>query len=533
MGKRRADHSRPTGEAAIARLYLALTLLLALLAALAVQVGRRSPSNGGKRPSPGQGRDGSGVEGVVSDANGPLAEVLVRWKGTDVSAVTGHHGGYRLPGGRGRRVTAWKGGYFIAGRRADDDSLDLRLKPLPPEDQEEYEWVDPAPDPAATGNCGNCHLEIYREWVAGGHSRSATGRHFRNLYEGTDWNGKNGVGWGLLTDHPDGAAVCASCHAPAIPAGDPALLDLRELKGVALRGVHCDYCHKVRGLADGTVGLTHGRFNLRLLRPRPDHGQIFFGPLDDVDRGEDAYAPLYRDSRYCASCHEGVVFGVHVYGTYSEWQQSPARREGRQCQDCHMKPTGRMTNLAPGHGGIERDPGTLADHRLFDGSQADMLRRCVRVSADARRVNGRVRAEVRVGAEGVGHRVPTGFIDRHLLLIVEGIGAGGEEIAAESGPRLPPVAGARLAGRPGRLYARLLKDLDGHSPAPFWKADLEPVDTRLTPGEIDASRYVFPAEVGKVRVRVVYRRFWEEVARVKKWPERDLVVFERTFEVAQ
>jgi len=25
---------------------------------------------------------------------------------------------------------------------------------------------------------------------------------------------------------------------------------------------------------------------------------------------------------------------------------SPARQRGQQCQDCHMKPTGQMTNIA-------------------------------------------------------------------------------------------------------------------------------------------------------------------------------------------
>jgi hypothetical protein len=45
--------------------------------------------------------------------------------------------------------------------------------------------------------CANCHAEIYREWTASAHSRSATGRRFRNLYDGTDWNGDAGVGWGL------------------------------------------------------------------------------------------------------------------------------------------------------------------------------------------------------------------------------------------------------------------------------------------------------------------------------------------------
>src|SRR5262249_50050791 len=155
-------------------------------------------------------------------------------------------------------------------------------------------------------------------------------------------------------EHPLGVAVCASCHAPAIPDRDPALFDLNEVNGVAALGVHCDYCHKIAGPEKGELGLTHGRYQLRLLRPK--EGQLFFAPLKDVDRGEDAYSPFYRSSRYCAACHEGVVFGVHVYSTYSEWRQSPAAILGQQCQDCHMKPTGQMTNIAPGKGGIERNP---------------------------------------------------------------------------------------------------------------------------------------------------------------------------------
>ena len=245
--------------------------------------------------------------------------------------------------------------------------LDVSLKRLPTTDDPAYAWIDPGPDGPEDQSCARCHAEIYKEWSAGAHSRSATGRHFRNLYEGTDWAGKPGVGWSLLDEHPTGAGVCTSCHAPAVSDDDPAQFDLREVRGVAAQGVHCDYCHKIAGLGDGKIGLTHGRFNLRLLRP--SKGQVFLGPLDDATRGDDAYSPFYRDSRYCASCHEGVVFGVHVYSTYSEWRDSPAYKQGRQCQDCHMAPTGRMTNIAPGNGGVERDPATLANHVFFDGGQ--------------------------------------------------------------------------------------------------------------------------------------------------------------------
>jgi hypothetical protein len=485
---------------------LALVLLLLLLLGLAVA---------GAVPNV--------VSGRVREANDPVAGAVVRFQGTGVCTHTNADGQFRLPSRRDRRVTAWKEGHLIVGAALNSPFLDLRLQPLPTEDHDEYEWVDPAPDAARPQNCANCHAEIYREWAGSGHARAATGRRFRNLYEGTDANGKAGVGWGLLAQHPLGADVCTSCHAPTAH-------DLGDLRGVDRRGVHCDYCHKIAGIGDGTIGLSHGRFNLTLLRPAPGH-QLFFGPLDDVDRGEDAYSPLYRDSRYCASCHEGVVFGVHVYSTYSEWLDSPARRQGLQCQDCHMKPTGRMRNIAPGHGGIDRDPRSLGNHRFFDDSLRDMLRRCLQVEAEIRRDGVSVRAEVRVRAEGVGHRVPTGYIDRHLILIAEGLDDKGRTLQPlQCDSFLPDAVGVELAGRPGRLYARLLRDEKGHQPAPFWHQDgEEPIDTRLKPGEVDRLRLRYPATLNRLRVRVIYRLFWEEVARTKGWPERDWTILDRTF----
>jgi hypothetical protein len=473
----------------------------------------------------------AGIRGLVLGPDGPVAGARVRFQAAPTATVTDERGRFHLRhADPGRHVTAWKDGFFIAGARPDAFPLDLRLVPLADEDHPEYQWVDPAPSAAEVHNCGNCHAEIYREWSASGHARSASGTYFRDLYEGTDRRGKAGVSWGLLTDYPGGSGVCSSCHAPAIPDGDPSYLDLRGLEGTALRGVHCDYCHKIAGTG-GTIGLTHGRFGLRLLRPAD--GQIFFGPLDDVDRGEDAYSPFYRDSRYCASCHEGIVFGVHVYSTYSEWLDSPARREGKQCQDCHMAPTGRMTNIAPNHGGLPRDPRTLANHRFFDGGRLAMLRRCVQASAIVEPAAGGLRVQVRLAAEGAGHRVPTGFVDRQLILVVEGEDADGRPVPALSGPTLPAVAGPQLAGRSGRLYAKLIRDFDGKAPVPFWLAGPGAEDNRLSPDRPDNLNLNYPAGLARVRVRVFYRRFWQEVAAAKGWPDTDLVVLDRTFDTPQ
>jgi hypothetical protein len=473
-------------------------------------------------------REASGsIQGIVVEENGrPVASAIVRIKATGVTGVTEANGRFRLRCARGP-VTASKSGYFIAGVRNPDPEPFLHLTPLPKEDNPAYDWVDPSP--GGPQNCGTCHETIYREWADSAHAHSATGRHFRDLYEGTDAAGRPGVSWGLRTEFPDGAGVCSSCHAPAIDASDPARFDLGLIRGVALRGVHCDFCHKVSDTSGRSPGLTHGTFDLRLLRPA--EGQLFFGPLDDVDRGEDAYSPLYRDSRYCASCHEGVVFGVHVYGTYSEWLASPASREGKQCQGCHMTPTGRFGNVAPGHGGMERNPRTLASHNLFTGSQAAMLRKAVQVSTALQRQGDSLRTEVRMVARGVGHRVPTGFLDRHLLLVVEAFDATGLRAQAQSGTTLPNAAGGELAGMAGRLYGRPRTDTTGHSPAPFWRGGNDGEDTRLLPEVTDVSVFSFPSTVVRVRARLLYRRFWHEVIVAKGWPDVDVVVFDEWLDV--
>ena len=457
------------------------------------------------------------VRGQVTDGHRPVAGARVRFQGRPEVVLTDANGRFVLPrpAGDPGRVTAAKEGFLIAGQSASA-RLALRLARWPAVDHDDYAWVDPAPDPARSQNCANCHGEIFREWSASGHARSAVNAKLLNLYDGTDRHGRLDRGWNLLADNPAGAGVCNACHAPTASFTD----DLRGLSGVASRGIHCDYCHKIVDAPLDQLGLSHGRYGLKLLRPA--QGQFFAGPLDDVDRGEDAFSPLYRESRYCAACHEGIVFGVPVYTTYSEWLASPARRQGKQCQTCHMAPSGRLTNVAPGHGGLPRDPHTLAGHR-WPGGQAETLRRVLRTSVRLERSGPESRVVVEVGAESVGHRVPTGFVDRHLVLVLEAFDAAGKIVPLQDGPILPAAAG-KLAGLPGKLYAKHLTDSEGRSPVPFWRADPAVTDTRLVPGQPDQTPWTFGPEAAEVRVRLLYRRFWEETARAKDWPDNEILI---------
>ena len=356
--------------------------------------------------------------------------------------------------------------------------------------------------------------------------QSATNRRFLNLYDGSDWQGRPNRGWSLLAEYPDGSAVCTACHAPAMHDSDPAYSNLNAARGLDRRGVHCDYCHKVIDVATLDFGLTHGRFALKLLRPK--QGQVFFGPFDDIDRGEDSFAPLYRDSRYCASCHEGTVFGVHAYGTYSEWLASPSARAGKQCQDCHMATSGERNNMAPGHGGIDRDPRLLGNHRFFAPSLEGMLRRSLELTVTTTNVRTGIRVTVELIARDAGHRVPTGFPDRNLVLAIEVFDGAGRKMTPQ-GPAelLPSEAGKNMAGLAGRLFAKRLRDFEGRQPVPFWRAGPAFDDTRLQPESKWCQDWSFSQAARTIRVRLVYRKFWPEVAQAKGWPNDDIVVVDK------
>jgi hypothetical protein len=186
-----------------------------------------------------------------------------------------------------------------------------------------------------------------------------------------------------------------------------------------------------------------------------------------------------------------------------------------------------MSNIAPGKGGIDRDPRSLGNHRFFAPSQADMLRRCLHVSAGASSSADFLEVKIRVQADEVGHRVPTGFVDRNLLLVVEGLGPNGASILPSSGPKIPGFAGQEWAGKAGKVYAKRLTDFDGRSPVPFWRAKPDVEDTRLIPGQVDSIHWRFPTGSNRLRMRLIYRRFWPETAKSKGWPQDDISVLDQ------
>ena len=177
-------------------------LLFASVAAFILAGCRRAVAPPAADPAPAPIAE---LAGRVVDDDGPVSGATVRLQATAHATTTDADGRFRLPADVAAvHVTAWKEGYFIGFTAAPGADaarlagpLEIRLKRLPAGDDSSYRWLDSGQD------CARCHAEIYEEWSLSAHSRSATGKHFRDLYDGTDWSGKAGVGWGLRGENPE------------------------------------------------------------------------------------------------------------------------------------------------------------------------------------------------------------------------------------------------------------------------------------------------------------------------------------------
>lgn len=507
------------GSRWLGRAALALVIAVASGFVLSVDLETPNAANDAGLQTPLSARGSSLLLGTVTGPSGPVPNAMIRWQGHRDVVVSDENGRFTLPIVAGvERVAASAKGFFIATLTPEEQrDVRIALEPLPHHDDTSYAWVDPTPCAMTPHNCGNCHERIHAEWLGSAHARSATNPRLGDLIEGRDAHGHDEHEWHMRQDHPDGVTVCNACHAPTLEPSHREWEFLSRATGPAAAGVHCDFCHKVQSVDVSRVGLTHGRYGMRLLRPA--HGShLVFGPLDDTAMADTVAAPAYRQSEYCASCHEGTVFGIKAYSTYSEWLQSPAGRAGQQCQDCHMAAATTITNMAPGHGGIERDPSTLSDHSL-GGAANPSYRDALVVALET--VSGAHALEVilTLDASRVGHAVPTGFVDRHLVLLLEAADEKGRPASILDGPRIPVCAGESVAGHPGMLFAKLLGTAAGHAPAPVWNASEIRSDSRLMPGHPLKVRFLVEPKTTRLHVRLIHRDFWETTRRRKQWAD--------------
>ena len=520
-----------------------LFILLVTLALIVIGLGLLLNSVSADPPGVVRGPVLSTIEGVVVDADGPVAEAVVRQQTTANSTTSAADGSFTLGGlteGISVTVTAWHEGYHPAGVEVipPQAGVVISLTLHPAGDDPTYEWITSMADPEEPVACEHC-MVAFPDWVDNAHGQSGVNPRFFSLYNGTDLSGTTTVTPGYKLDFPGTAGNCATCHAPGAATDDkPFTADMNELSGVEAEGVFCDFCHKI-GYAylNPATGLPYpnapGILSFRLYRPPPDT-HMFFGPFDDVTRRV-SYLELEKKSQFCAPCHQFSFWGTPIYESFREWLESPYPAMGIECQTCHMKPTGVDYFVFPEKGGLIRDPQLIASHLQPGAADVELLQNTVSMTISARQVVDSLRVAVTITNTQAGHHVPTDHPARNMILVVRATDDQERELAQVAGPTVPDWGGvgpdpSDYAGRPGKGYAKVLRDVvSGEAPvASYWKQVLIQSDNRLAAFEADTTTcdFLIPEGGGDIEVeaRLIFRRAFKPLAEAKGWEMEDIVM---------
>jgi nitrate/TMAO reductase-like tetraheme cytochrome c subunit len=276
----------------------------------------------------------------------------------------------------GQNVSAGAGSYgkgqmsvFGALAKASKD----KASPIPVVDEETLSLYPTA------AQCGECHKEIYEEWASSQHAYSSISPMFHAFEQ-------------KFTELTQGTVgtFCVRCHAQVgTQLGEKRDTPLWERAAISREGVTCITCHRVSeqyGKVDGERHVQPGKIF------DPVYGTGEKSVIKDILANKETYSvktskdgrgtsihngmmtnPQLGKSEFCVSCHQVAVnLGIKLEIVWDQYRDSPARKEGVTCQDCHMgkvpgKPEGYATAPSAIVGGKEINPGRKHSNHRFIG----------------------------------------------------------------------------------------------------------------------------------------------------------------------
>jgi hypothetical protein len=205
--------------------------------------------------------------------------------------------------------------------------------------------------------------------------------------------------------------------------------------------------------------------------------------------------PLYKESKYCASCHDETspTTNKQIVSTFKEWEASPYnnkedKTKNKSCIDCHM--TYLKDDKFDPLNGVSTDGGVVkkdvkvhyfagSNHFLAglkDKENEDQILQLLRTSAklDVDIKNN----QIHVGVEnvGAGHHLPTGVADFRELWLDITIYDANKKIVFSSG-KLDSNGDLQADARP---FMKVFGDKDGNPVGLlFWKYEKLLSDTRI------------------------------------------------------
>lgn len=301
--------------------------------------------------------------------------------------------------------------------------------------------------------CIECHPDRYEEWTHSTHALAVSDPVFEASY------------MRALKSDPQYREYCLSCHSPITRASK----DFNLTKSISIEGVGCTFCHSVTGVEKNNYF-----FN---------QSNPMQGPYSDskTEAHTSAYSDLLTKSEFCAGCHEFSINDVPVYETYSEWKESPYAAEGKQCQDCHME---AKRGEAAKNGTIREK---VYQHFWYGGHSGLFLDKAFDLKEDSIQETGNmIKVTLNITNMNVGHKVPSGFPARKVVLHFTASDEKGQEIYNEN-----------------RVYAKTLVDQYGNEVADFWKAASISKDNRIKPREsrIEVFEFKVPESSEKIETK--------------------------------
>ncbi len=364
--------------------------------------------------------------------------------------------------------------------------------------------------------CKSCHSEIFNQWANSNHKNLVESNPYYMVMEAIagEVEGEKFKQW------------CMSCHNPsAITTGltrtshsmndnslsntlfekdAKTLVDTYKKHGNSRleEGVSCLTCHRIteatsQGNASYSIELTN-RKKYPFEDDEPTTGEYlghkFINAKPNIHK-ESYMKPLYKDSKYCASCHDETspITNKQIVSTFKEWEASPYnnkedKTKNKSCIDCHMtylqddkfEPLkGVSTN-----GGVVKNDVKVhyfagSNHFLAglkDKKNEEQILQLLRTSA---KLDVNIKDnQLLVGVQnvGAGHHLPTGVADfRELWLDITITDATGK-IVFSSG-KLDKNGDLQADARP---FMKVFGDINGNPVGLlFWKYEKLLSDTRI------------------------------------------------------
>jgi nitrate/TMAO reductase-like tetraheme cytochrome c subunit len=233
--------------------------------------------------------------------------------------------------------------------------------------------------------CGECHKQIYEEWSSSQHAYASISPMFHKFEQKFQQLTQGTVG-----------TFCVRCHQQVgTQLGESRETPLWARSQISREGVSCITCHRVKenyGKVNGERRVEPGKIyepvygsgDKSVIKDILANKETYSVKTSTEGRGNDIHKGMITNdqitkSEFCVSCHQVAVnLGIKLEIVWDQYRDSPARKAGVTCQDCHMgkvpgKPEGYATAPSAVVGGQGDQPGTQACqsplHRpgLFDG----------------------------------------------------------------------------------------------------------------------------------------------------------------------